>query len=131
MRFKTILALSLTFLVVAPLVFFLEVLIINVNPLHTARSIIGVYTLFYTLALGELYVIKHFRRVKPGALTGVYMASKGIRFFVTIALIVFYGILKGPEFIAFTFNVFICFIVTLVLTTVLHVKEENKNNPFS
>lgn len=131
MQLKTILALTLTFLISAPLVFLLEVWLFDVTPIVTARSIIGIYVLYYALTLGEIFIVSHFRRTSPASIMGIYMASKGLRFLLTVAIILLYGFLKGPEFIAFTSNVFICFIVTLVFTTICHMKEETKHNPLS
>ena len=131
MHLKTLLALTLTFLISAPLVFLLEVWLFDFAPIVTARSIIGIYVLYYALTLGEILLVNHFRRTSPASVLGIYMASKGLRFLITVAIILLYGILKGPDFIAFTANVFICFIVTLVFTTICHMKEETKHNPLS
>lgn len=131
MRFKALLILTLTYLITAPVVFLVEVAFCNVSPVITARGIVGIYILFYAMTMAETFFLDYFRRTKPKSLLGAYMAAKGLRFFIAVVLIVCYGILEGPERVTFTLNVFICFIVTLILTTVLNMRVEGKNNTLS
>ena len=71
MHLKTLLALTLTFLISAPLVFLLEVWLFDFASIVTARSILGIYVLYYALTLGEILLVNHFRRTSPASVLGI------------------------------------------------------------
>ncbi len=131
MQIKRILALALIFVLLCPLLLYTETRLTDTQPVVIARGLICIAILFFTLTMGEIFLVGYFRNHNPRSLTGIYLATKGVRFIVTLLAILLYGVAQFPGVIVFTSNIFICFIVTLVFTTILHMKEESKNHKLS
>lgn len=128
MQIKRILALSLVFVLLCPLLLYAETLLTDTNPVIIARGLLCAAVIFFALTMGEIGIADYFRKHRVRSLPGVLIAAKGVRFLVSLLVIVLYGLAQFPGLIAFTSNIFICFIVSLVFTTIIHMKEESKNN---
>lgn len=131
MQIRRILALAVVFVLLCPLLLYVETLATDTEPVIIARGLLGVAVLFFTLTMCEMGIADYFRKHRVRSLPGVLIAAKGIRFIVSLLAIILYGLTQYPGLIAFTSNIFICFIVSLVFTTIIHMKEESKNNTLS
>ncbi|MBR1387135.1 MAG: hypothetical protein IJ553_01835 [Alloprevotella sp.] len=83
---------------------------------------------FALLSVLELKATERQRRSQSPTLIGTYMLFKGIRLLLTLAAILAYVMLGGPLHILFVINVGIFFLVSLIGTSLCHIKAERQRD---
>ena len=78
------------------------------------------------LTWAELSVVGRRRREGSGTLVGAYMLFKGVRLLLTIMAVAVYIYVSAPLRMAFVSNVLGLFVLALVATSVVHLREERR-----
>ncbi len=78
------------------------------------------------LTWAELSVVGRRRREGSGTLVGAYMLFKGVRLLLTIMAVAVYIYVSAPLRMAFVANVLGLFVLALVATSVVHLREERR-----
>lgn len=91
-----------------------------------AYQIIGIATGFWAFTFAELKMTALWREQKGNSLVGTYIAFKGARFLLTAMALFAYGFLGGASLLLFGINLIVFFLLTMVFTTLHHLKEEKK-----
>lgn len=78
------------------------------------------------LTWAELSVVGRRRRDGSGTLVGAYMLFKGVRLLLTIMAVAVYIYVSAPLRMAFVANVLGLFVLALVATSVVHLREERR-----
>lgn len=78
------------------------------------------------LTWAELSVVGRRRREGSGTLVGAYMLFKGVRLLLTIMAVAVYIYVSAPLRMPFVANVLGLFVLALVATSVVHLREERR-----
>lgn len=85
------------------------------------NGLVGIAHGFALFTFGELFLTEYIRRKHADYLLSMIIGAKSLRFLITLFTIVVYGIMKAPEFVIFTINICLFYIVTLVYITSLNL----------
>lgn len=126
MRAKTLSLLVLVYLLLGGGLSVVEVALLDADRPTIITGIIAVVAFFLAFTVGELALIDWMRRKNPDYVVSVLIGAKSFRLLATLFAITIYGILQIPEFIEFTFNVFVFYIVTMVYASVLNLRRNKQ-----
>lgn len=121
--------LALAYCLVGPALYFTEFYLID-KQLSQQQVIptILLATFFYVYTFISLLIFQRLLIQNSSSLTSFYLASKILRILVCILIIIIYGILKSDSLLVFAINLFILYIVTVVISSVYCIREENSKN---
>lgn len=123
MRVKTLSLLAAAYLVLGGCLSAVEVLLLGSDRQTVVAGAMAVAIVFFALTAGELALLDWIRRKKPDYVVSVFIGVKSFRLLFTLIAIAVYGFLQVPEFVAFTFNVFFFYIVTMVYASALNIRK--------
>ncbi len=127
MKWKPVLLLALMYVVLGPLLFFVESQWVSGLPVRSvACGIWGMAVAFFVFSCAEMALTERYRRTQPGALTGLYVACKGLRFVLSVSAVVAYGILGAGGMLLFSVNIMMFYLATMLFMTVYTVRGEKK-----
>lgn len=126
MRAKTLALLVLVYLLLGGGLSVVEVALLDADRPTIITGIIAVVAFFLAFTVGELALIDWMRRKNPDYVVSLLIGAKSFRLLATLFAITVYGILQIPEFIEFTFNVFVFYIVTMVYASVLNLRRNKQ-----
>ena len=118
---------ALALLIAGPLLLFGETWIVGSAALQQALPISVLAAVFFATLLVEQYALRYQRRAKDGiGVTGVYVLSQFARLLLAIVLLLVYAFAVRTNIVLFAVNLFVCYIVTVVLSSIFCVKGEQK-----
>lgn len=107
------------------ILFAAEAFLVSDATLKMIAALVLIPTLCYAiLTWAEISVIDKKRREKSGTLIGAYMLFKGMRLLLTIAAVGVYIYLDAPQRMLFVGNVLGLFLITLLCTSIYHLRAE-------
>ncbi len=77
--------------------------------------------------MGAAAFLNHLSRQGSKAATGFLLLNNVVRFLLTIFALVVYGIAVRENFLLFTVNLFVFYIVAAVFTSTYSIRLEHKN----
>ena len=118
---------ALALLLTGPLLLLGETWITGRAALQQALPISILAAVFFATMLIEQYVLRYLRQTKGGkGVTGFYLLSKMLRLLLAIAMLLVYAFAIRTNIVLFAVNLFVCYIVTVVLSSIFCVKGEQK-----
>ncbi len=127
MKWMSVFLLALMYVIIGPLLFFIESKWMpGFNVAEVVSCIWGMGVVFFIFSWAELMLTERYRRTQPGALTGLYLAFKGLRFFLAFMAVVVYGVLGGSSILLFSINIVVFYLATMVFMTIQTVRGEQK-----
>lgn len=127
MKWKPLLCLALMYVVLGPVLFLVENRWVSG---FDARSVVlgiwGMAIAFFFFSSIEIWLTERYRRTQPGALTGLYVAFKGLRFLLSVLAVVAYGISGADGMLLFSVNIIMFYLATMLFMTVHTVRGEKK-----
>ena len=95
--------------------------------LQQALPISVLAAVFFATMLLEQYALRYLRRAKGGkGVTGFYLLSKMLRLLLAIVMLLAYAFAIRTNIVLFAVNLFVCYIITVVLSSIFCVKGEQK-----
>lgn len=126
MYFKSLMGLACIYLILGSVLLFSDMRLLDVNAIVATRGIISIAVGFFFYTMLEVAILFRIRMKSPDYLISAIIGGKSLRMLLTFFAILVYGILGLPDFIAFTVNIFIFYIVTMVFDTVLNIMKNKK-----
>ena len=118
---------AMALLLAGPLLLFGEAWIVGSAALQQALPISVLAAVFFATMLLEQYALRYLRRAKDGkGVTGFYLLSKMLRLLLAIAMLLAYALAIRTNIVLFAVNLFVCYIITVVLSSIFCVKGEQK-----
>ena len=116
-----------TFIAALALLLFGETWIVGTAALQQALPISVLAAVFFATMLLEQYALRYLRRAKGGkGVTGFYLLSKTLRLLLAIAMLLASALAIRTNIVLFAVNLFVCYIITVVLSSIFCVKGEQK-----
>ena len=119
--------LALIYCCLGPLLLVVEAKAGLVSPMQQALPITLLAVFFFTYSLLGLYLFNKLIGRQSKSVMHFYLISKTLRFFLSMVLIVIYGVLIREGLLAFAINLFVFYLVTVVVTTLYCAKAEHNN----
>lgn len=121
---RTLTLLALTYLAGGPLLLLAEGRIVGTTALHQALPITAVAGVFFALSLAILAMHNHLRVKRPNVLLSFFLTAKVVSLLVSISLLVCYGLCVGggQSLLLFAINLFLLYLVMLVLTSIHFIR---------
>lgn len=126
MYLKSLMGLACIYLILGPILLFSDIRLLDANAIVATRGIIGIAVGFFFYTMFEVALLSRIGGKSPDYLVSAIIGGKSLRMLLTFFAILVYGILGLPDFIAFTVNTFIFYIVTMTFDTVLNMMKNKK-----
>ena len=123
---KPLALLALIYCCLGPILLFAETNFMKASPMQIALPITLLAAFFFAYTLLSLTIFNHLKEKHSSKLTAFYLASKMIRLFFCIIILVAYGILHRAGMLTFAINLFAFYLVTVIYTSYYGIKEEHK-----
>lgn len=121
---KQIGSIALVLLVLGPILFFTERPFIGDWSAKNAICITVITTLFFAYTVASLFVHRVLLRRRSALLISYYLLDKILRLGISIAVLFLYKFYVDEQLLLFAVNLFVCFSVTALLTTIYSIKAE-------
>ncbi len=121
---KQIGSIALVLLVLGPILFFTERPFIGDWSAKNAICITVITTLFFAYTVASLFVHRILLRRRSALLISYYLLDKILRLGISIAVLFLYKFYVDEQLLLFAVNLFVCFSVTALLTTIYSIKAE-------
>lgn len=84
--------------------------------------------LYWGLSVGTLMVYGKVRKHRPQQIVPFYLVAKMLRFFLTLLMIVAYGLAGGSDMLVISINVFVIYVATAAFMTFYCISKEKNSN---
>lgn len=121
---KQIGSIALLLLALGPILFFTERPFIGDWDAKNAICITVITTLFFAYTVASLFVHSILLRRRSTLLISYYLLDKILRLGISIAVLFLYKLYVDEQLLLFAVNLFVCFSVTALLTTIYSIKAE-------
>ncbi len=121
-----LLILSIGYLLLGPVLLFIEFAIIGSDALIQAFPIALTAVFFFAYSMLSLAIFNRILKKGRKGLVGYYLADKMIRMILCILIVVVYGVIGKPGLIPFSVNLLILYLFTVIYCNIYCVKQ-NKN----
>ncbi len=123
---RPLLLLALILGLLGSLLFFAECAIIGRAAFTQALPIALLATVYFTYAMGAMAFLRRVARQEGKAATGFLLLNNVVRFLLTIIVLTIYGLVVREQFLVFTVNLFVFYVVASVFTGIYSVRLGHK-----
>jgi hypothetical protein len=123
-----LLILSIGYLLLGPVLLFVEFAIIGSDALIQAFPIALTAVFFFTYSMLSLAIFNRILKKGRKGLVGYYLADKMIRMILCILIVVVYGVIGKPGLIPFSVNLLILYLFTVIYCNIYCVKQDKNKN---
>ena len=123
-----LLILSIGYLLLGPVLLFVEFAIIGSDALIQAFPIALTAVFFFTYSMLSLAIFNRILKKGRKGLVGYYLADKMIRMILCILIVVIYGVIGKPGLIPFSVNLLILYLFTVIYCNIYCVKQDKNKN---
>lgn len=123
-----LLILSIGYLLLGPVLLFVEFAIIGSDALIQAFPIALTAVFFFAYSMLSLAIFNRILKKGRKGLVGYYLADKMIRMILCILIVVVYGVIGKPGLIPFSVNLFILYLFTVIYCNIYCVKQDKNKN---
>lgn len=115
---------ALVLFMVGPILFFTQHPFLGEWSGKNAICITVITTLFFAYTAGSLFIHRILLKQRSALLISYYLLDKILRLGLGIIMLLFYKFYVDQQLLLFAVNVFVCFSITAVLTTIYSIKAE-------
>ena len=123
-----LLILSIGYLLLGPVLLFVEFAIIGSDALTQAFPISLTAVFFFAYSMLSLAIFNSILKKGRKGLVGYYLADKMIRMILCILIVVVYGVIGKPGLIPFSVNLLILYLFTVIYCNIYCVKQDKNKN---
>lgn len=123
-----LLILSIGYLLLGPVLLFVEFAIIGSDALIQAFPIALTAVFFFAYSMLSLAIFNRILKKGRKGLVGYYLADKMIRMILCILIVVVYGVIGRPGLIPFSVNLLILYLFTVIYCNIYCVKQDKNKN---
>ena len=123
-----LLILSIGYLLLGPVLLFVEFAIIGSDALTQAFPIALTAVFFFAYSMLSLAIFNRILKKGRKGLVGYYLADKMIRMILCILIVVVYGVIGKPGLIPFSVNLLILYLFTVIYCNIYCVKQDKNKN---
>lgn len=123
-----LLILSIGYLLLGPVLLFVEFAIIGSDALIQAFPIALTAVFFFAYSMLSLAIFNRILKKGRKGLVGYYLADKMIRMILCILIVVVYGVMSKPGLIPFSVNLLILYLFTVIYCNIYCVKQDKNKN---
>ena len=123
-----LLILSIGYLLLGPVLLFVEFAIIGSDALIQAFPIAMTAVFFFAYSMLSLAIFNRILKKGRKGLVGYYLADKMIRMILCILIVVVYGVIGKPGLIPFSVNLLILYLFTVIYCNIYCVKQDKNKN---
>lgn len=123
-----LLILSIGYLLLGPVLLFVEFAIIGSDALTQAFPIALTAVFFFAYSMLSLAIFNSILKKGRKGLVGYYLADKMIRMILCILIVVVYGVIGKPGLIPFSVNLLILYLFTVIYCNIYCVKQDKNKN---
>lgn len=123
-----LLILSIGYLLLGPVLLFVEFAIIGSDALTQAFPIALTAVFFFAYSMLSLTIFNSILKKGRKGLVGYYLADKMIRMILCILIVVVYGVIGKPGLIPFSVNLLILYLFTVIYCNIYCVKQDKNKN---
>ena len=123
-----LLILSIGYLLLGPVLLFVEFAIIGSDALIQAFPIALTAVFFFAYSMLSLAIFNRILKKGRNGLVGYYLADKMIRMILCILIVVVYGVIGKPGLIPFSVNLLILYLFTVIYCNIYCVKQDKNKN---
>ena len=123
-----LLILSIGYLLLGPVLLFVEFAIIGSDALVQAFPIALTAVFFFAYSMLSLAIFNRILKKGRKGLVGYYLADKMIRMILCILIVVVYGVIGKPGLIPFSVNLLILYLFTVIYCNIYCVKQDKNKN---
>jgi hypothetical protein len=123
-----LLILSIGYLLLGPVLLFVEFAIIGSDALIQAFPIALTAVFFFAYSMLSLAIFNRILKKGRKGLVGYYLADKMIRMILCILIVVVYGVIGKPGLIPFSVNLLILYLFTVIYCNIYCVKQDKNKN---
>jgi hypothetical protein len=123
-----LLILSIGYLLLGPVLLFVEFAIIGSDALIQAFPIALTAVFFFSYSMLSLAIFNRILKKGRKGLVGYYLADKMIRMILCILIVVVYGVIGKPGLIPFSVNLLILYLFTVIYCNIYCVKQDKNKN---
>ena len=123
-----LLILSIGYLLLGPVLLFVEFAIIGSEALTQAFPIALTAVFFFAYSMLSLAIFNSILKKGRKGLVGYYLADKMIRMILCILIVVVYGVIGKPGLIPFSVNLLILYLFTVIYCNIYCVKQDKNKN---
>lgn len=123
-----LLILSIGYLLLGPVLLFVEFAIIGSDALIQAFPIALTAVFFFAYSMLSLAIFNRILKKGRKGLVGYYLADKMIRMILCILIVVVYGVIGKPGLITFSVNLLILYLFTVIYCNIYCVKQDKNKN---
>jgi hypothetical protein len=123
-----LLILSIGYLLLGPVLLFVEFAIIGSDALIQAFPIALTAVFFFAYSMLSLTIFNRILKKGRKGLVGYYLADKMIRMILCILIVVVYGVIGKPGLIPFSVNLLILYLFTVIYCNIYCVKQDKNKN---
>lgn len=123
-----LLILSIGYLLLGPVLLFVEFAIIGSDALIQAFPIALTAVFFFAYSMLSLAIFNRILKKGRKGLVGYYLADKMIRMILCILIVVIYGVIGKPGLIPFSVNLLILYLFTVIYCNIYCVKQDKNKN---
>ena len=123
-----LLILSIGYLLLGPVLLFVEFAIIGSDALTQAFPIALTAVFFFAYSMLSLAIFNRILKKGRKGLVGYYLADKMIRMILCILIVVVYGVIGKPGLIPFSINLLVLYLFTVVYCNIYCVKQDKNKN---
>lgn len=123
-----LLILSIGYLLLGPVLLFVEFAIIGSDALIQAFPIALTAVFFFAYSMLSLAIFNRILKKGRKGLVGYYLADKMIRMILCVLIVVVYGVIGKPGLIPFSVNLLILYLFTVIYCNIYCVKQDKNKN---
>lgn len=123
-----LLILSIGYLLLGPVLLFVEFAIIGSDALIQAFPIALTAVFFFAYSMLSLAIFNRILKKGRKGLVGYYLTDKMIRMILCILIVVVYGVIGKPGLIPFSVNLLILYLFTVIYCNIYCVKQDKNKN---
>ena len=123
-----LLILSIGYLLLGPVLLFVEFAIIGSDAFTQAFPIALTAVFFFAYSMLSLAIFNSILKKGRKGLVGYYLADKMIRMILCILIVVVYGVIGKPGLIPFSVNLLILYLFTVIYCNIYCVKQDKNKN---
>jgi amino acid transporter len=123
-----LLILSIGYLLLGPVLLFVEFAIIGSDALIQAFPIALTAVFFFAYSMLSLTIFNRILKKGRKGLVGYYLADKMIRMILCIICVIIYGVIDKSGLITFSINLLILYLFTVIYCNIYCVKQDKNKN---
>ena len=123
-----LLILSIGYLLLGPVLLFVEFAIIGSDALIQAFPIALTAVFFFAYSMLSLAIFNRILKKGRKGLVGYYLADKMIRMILCIICVIIYGVIDKSGLITFSINLLILYLFTVIYCNIYCVKQDKNKN---